>query len=206
MTDITPYDAIPLDVASGPPARPRLLLIATGLVSSAIFIGYYSLVGHYISERQTTLRDSEPGTQWLPDGVSIPLTQPNFMLLTMVFSIVSMIWAVAAIRSDDRANAYIAIVLTLVFGFSQIVQTAYLLNIMEMPITAGDQAALIYALVGTQLVLTGLGMGYVLVMGLRTMGGGYSAKDYEGVLSAAIFWIMTVGVYTALWYAVYITK
>ena len=77
---------------------------------------------------------------------------------------------------------------------------------MEMPVTAGDQAALIYALVGVQLTLTGLAMGYLFLMGLRTLGGGYSAKDYEGVLSAAIFWIMTVGVYTALWYAVYITK
>ncbi len=203
MTDITPYDAVPLDVVASSPARPRLLLIATSLVSAAVVVGYAGLLGYYISQRAAVIATGE---RWLPDGVNIPLTQPNFMLLTMVFSIVSMIWAVAAIRSDDRANAYIAIVLTLVFGFSQIVQTAYLLNIMEMPITAGDQAALIYALVGTQLVLTGLGMGYVLVMGLRTMGGGYSAKDYEGVLSAAIFWIMTVGVYTALWYAVYITK
>ena len=203
MTDITPYDAVPLDVVASSPGRPRLLLIATSLVCAAVIVGYSGLIGLYVAQRAPVVA---AGERWLPDGVTIPLTQPNFMLLTMVFSIVSVIWAVAAIRNDDRANAYIAIGLTLVFGFAQITQTAYLLSIMEMPITAGDQAVLIYALVGTQLVLTGLGMGYVLVMGLRTLGGGYSAKDYEGVLSAAIFWIMTVGVYTALWYAVYITK
>jgi hypothetical protein len=79
------------------------------------------------------------------------------------------------------------------------------LTLVEMP-GASEPAALIYSLVGIQLVLIGLAMGYVAVMALRTIGGGYSARDYEGVVSAAIFWIMSVGVYAALWYAVYITK
>lgn len=203
MTDITPYEPIPVDVVAGSPARPRLLLIATALACAATIVGYAGLVGYYASRRAAVVATGE---QWLPEGVTIPLTQPNFMLLTLSFSVVSMIWAVSAVKADDRSNAYIAFGLTLVFGFSQLVQTAYLLSLMEMPAAAGEQAALIYALIGIQLVLTGLGMAYVAVAALRTLGGGYSPKDYEGVLSAAIFWIMTVGVYAALWYAVYITK
>ena len=203
MTDITPYDAIPVDVSVGEPVRPRLLLLATSLASASILVGYAGLIGYYISRRAEVV---QAGGTWLPDGVTIPLTQPNFMLLTLWFSLVSMLWAVSATRSDDRANAYIAFGLTLVFGIAQIFQTAYLLFLMEMPAAAGEQAAMIYALIGIQLGLTAAGMAYVVVMGLRTLGGGYSAKDYEGVLSAAVFWTMTVGVYTALWYAVYITK
>ncbi|MEL7156291.1 MAG: hypothetical protein AAFN30_06805 [Actinomycetota bacterium] len=203
MTDITVYDPVPLDVAAPEPVRPRLLLIATSLVSVAAVMGYAGLLGFYISERAAAL---QRGETWLPDGVVIPLTQPNFMLLTMSLSVVSMLWAVSAVRNEDRGNAYLAFGLTLVFGFAQIVQTGYLLTIMEMPAAESMQAVLIFALVGIQLVLTGLAMGYVTVAMLRTLGGGYSPRDYEGVLSATIFWIMTVGVYIALWYTVYITK
>lgn len=203
MTDITPYDAIPLDVAPGEPARPRLLLLATGLACAAIFMGYAGLIGYYLSERANV---RAAGEQWLPDGVVIPLTQPNFMMMTMVFSAVSILWAVSSVRAGDLSNAYIAYGLTLVFGFAQITQTAYLLTLMEMPAAESAQAVLIYTLIGIQLALTGIAMGYVVVTALRSLGGGYSSKDYEGVLSAAVFWLMTVGVYSTLWYAVYITK
>lgn len=203
MTDITPYDPIPLDVAPHAPVRPRLLLIATSLTCAAVLVGYAGLTGYYASRRSAVVAGGEP---WLPDGVSIPLTQPNFMLLTMAFSVVSVLWAVWAIRADDRSQAYIAFGLTLVFGFAQIAQTAYLLTLMELPASAGEQGVLIYSMIGIQLGLTAVAMGYLVAMAIRTLGGDYSAKDYEGVLSATIFWIMTVGVYTALWYAVYIIK
>jgi heme/copper-type cytochrome/quinol oxidase subunit 3 len=203
MTDITPYDAIPDDVGRAEPARPQLLLMATALTSAAVAVGYAGLLGFYLSRRAEVVA---AGERWLPEGVDIPLTQPNFMLLTLAMSVISMLWAVSAVRNDDQANSYIAFGLTLVFGFTQIVQTAYLLTLMEMPAAGSEQAALIYTLIGIQLVLTGIAMGYVALIALRTLGGGYSARDYEGVLSAAVFWIVTVGVFAALWYAVYITK
>jgi heme/copper-type cytochrome/quinol oxidase subunit 3 len=202
MTDITPYDAIPVDVAVAKPARPRLLLLGTSLTSAAILVGYGGLVGYYLSARAAVIAAGERG---LPEGVDIPLTQPNYMMLTLAFSVVSMLWATSAVRDDDRANAFIAFALTLVFGFAQIVQTSYLLTLLEMP-GSTEPAALIYTLVGAQLVLISVAMTYVVVMALRTMGGGYSARDHEGVLSASVFWIMSVWVYAALWYAVYITK
>jgi heme/copper-type cytochrome/quinol oxidase subunit 3 len=202
MTDITTYDAIPADAAPGEPARPRLLLVGTSLASAGIVLGYAGLMGYYLSARAAVIASGE---RWLPEGVNIPLTQPNFMMFTLALSVVTVLWATQAVRADDRPNAFIAFGLTLMFGFAQIVQTSYLLTLVEMP-GASEPAALIYSLVGIQLVLIGLAMGYVAVMALRTIGGGYSARDYEGVVSAAIFWIMSVGVYAALWYAVYITK
>ena len=203
MTDITPFDAVPLEVPSSEPVRPRLLLIATNLVCASIAVGYAGLIGYYLSVRADVLAT---GQAWLPDGVTIPLTQPNFMMLTLVFSVVTIIWAVAALRADDRSNALIAFGLTLVFGFAQIAQTGYLLSLMGMVAAESEQAILIYSLIGIQLALIGIAMGFVAITALRTLGGGYSARDYEGVVSVALFWTLAVGVYTALWYAVYITK
>lgn len=203
MTDITPYDAIPADVPRAEPARPRLHLLATALVSGSLLVGYVALLGHYLSRRSTVIASGE---RWLPEGVDIPLTQPNFMMLTMVLSLVSVLWVLSSVRRDDTANAILAYGLTLMFGFAQMAQTAFLLTLMEMPIAGSEQAALIYTLVGVQLVVLGLAMGYLVIVALRTLGGDYSSRDHEGVLAATVFWYVAVGIYLALWYAVYIIK
>ena len=81
MTDITPFDAIPAQAPLAPPAKPRLLLIGTALVSLAVTMGFAGLVGFYLSSRAEVLRTGE---RWLPKGVDIPLTQPNMMMVTLV--------------------------------------------------------------------------------------------------------------------------
>jgi cytochrome c oxidase subunit III len=203
VTDITPYSPVPIDVAESELVRPRLLLLGTSLASAGVFVGYAALTGFYAASRQAV---RATGVEWLPDGVAIPLTQPNFMLLTLTFSAVSMLWALSSVRHDDRANAYVAFALTLVFGIAQILQTAYLLSLMGLEAGSDPAAALIYTMIGLQLALMAAALAYLVAMALRTLGGGYSARDYEGVLSATVFWFTTVGVYAILWYAVYITK
>ena len=203
MTDITPYDAIPDTIVPGTPTRPRVLLIGTCLVCAAIVMGYAGLLGFYVSQRAAVI---SAGEVWLPEGTVIPLTQPNFMMFTLVWSVVSVMWALHAVKRNDQANALIAFGLTLLFGFAQLVQTGFLLTLMELVASESERAVLIYALIGVQLGIMAAAMGFVFVMALRTLGGDYSDRDYEGVLSATVFWCMSVGIYAALWYAVYITK
>lgn len=203
VTDITPYRPIPADVRPSDPVRPRLLVLATSLVSAATFVGYAALAGYYVSRRQAVRAEGET---WLPDGVVLPLTQPNFMLLTLSFSVVSMAWAVWSVRNDDRGNALAAFGLTLLFGVAQVFQTAYLLTLLEMPAAGDEAAALIYTMVGIHLALSAAAMAFIVAAALRTLSGGYSSRDYEGVLAANIFWVTTVIVYIVLWYTVYITK
>ncbi len=203
MTDITPFDAIPADAPAAPPARPRLLLIGTALVSLAVTMGFVSMVGLYAATRADVLATGE---RWLPSGVEIPLTQPNMMMFTLVFSAATMAWAIQAMRNDDRPNFHIATALSLLLGFAFIAQTAYLLTIMKIVIAASDRAPLFYAIIGTHLVLMVAAMAYLAGMVLRAFGGEYSAKDLEGVYGASMFWYTTVGLYLVLWYAIYITK
>ena len=203
MTDITPYEYIPADVAAPEPARPRLLVLATSLVSVAIGLGFLGLIGYYIGWRQDVLATGE---RWLPDGVDIPLTQPNFMGVTLAFSLITIWWSVASIRRDDRSNALVAFVISILFGIAFLAQTSYLFTIMQMDILADERSALIYGIIGTHMVLMLVAMGFALIMALRTLGGEYSARDYEGVLSSALFWTMIVALYGVQWYAIYITK
>ncbi len=203
MVDRTPYDIIPADIAAADPARPRLLVLGTSMASAAIAMGFLGLISYYVAWRADIIATGE---RWLPDGVSIPLTQPNFMGLTLAFSVVTIWWSVQATRSDDRGHAFAAFGISLMFAFAFLAQTSYLFTIMQMEILTSERSMLIYAIIGTHMVLMLVAMGFTLVMALRTLGGGYSARDYEGVLSSAIFWTVTVALYGVMWYAIYITK
>lgn len=205
MTDVTVYDVIPERVVAAEPARPRLLLIGTMLASAAVTMGMAGLLGIYLETRAGVIAQGE---RWLPDGVNIPLTQPNMMAMTLCMSVLAMVWAVASIKADDRANTYIALGLSLMFGFAYMAQTAYLLTILEMPIRGDvlERPPLLYALIGTHLAVMGAAMLYTVAMGLRTLGGEYNSKDVEGLYGVATFWTVAVVLYLAVWYAIYITK
>lgn len=202
--DVSTYEVLPPELPAAEPARPRLLIIGTALTGVAIVVGFAALIGVYLAQRAQVVATGE---RWLPEGTEIPLTQPNFMAITLVMSAVAMAWAVYASRNADRGNTLTAVGLTLLFGFAFISQTAFLLAIMALPVLdSGLQGWLIWSIIGIHLALVVAAMGYVAVMGLRTLGGQLSARDQEGVQASAIFWYVAVGVYLVIWYAVYITK
>jgi len=196
-------ETIPGAVTAPVPARPRLLMIGTSFASVAVMMLMAGLLGIYIKTRADVIATGEV---WLPSGVTIPLTQPNMMAITMVFSIFIMIWGVQSLGNGDRPNAYIALSLVLLMGFAVIAQTGYLLTIMGLPIAADPKGPLIYAVIGTHLAILGAAMAFVAVMTLRALGGEYSAKDREGVYAAAMFWYLTVFLYMVVWFTIYITK
>ena len=205
MIDMTAtnHPALPAEFTAPEPARPRLLLIGTALVSLAISMGYAGLMGLYAATRADVI---QAGERWLPSGTDIPLTQPNMMMFTLVFSVATLAWATSAMRSDDRPNFHIATGLTVLLGCAFIAQTGFLVTIMELEIASSPQALLIYAVIGSHLVIMVAAICYLVAMALRALGGNYSARDLEGIYGASMFWYTTVGLYLVLWYAVYITK
>jgi heme/copper-type cytochrome/quinol oxidase subunit 3 len=203
VAHVSTYEVLPPELPPPQPERPRLLIIATSLVSAAVVAGFAALFGVYLTQRAAAV---EAGQDWLGD-ITIPLTQPNFMAVTMAMSVISVFWAVYACRNQDRANALIAVGLTLLFGFAYLSQTMFLLAIMNIPIAeSGLVGWLIWALVGSHVAVTGAAMAYLAAMGLRTLGGQLTLRDAEGLTGAAMFWFVGVAVYFVLWYAVYITK
>jgi len=202
MTDVTPFKPIG-SVAAKRPVTKNMLLIAVSLASTSVFVGYMSLVGIYLSNRADMLA---LGETWLPDGVKIPLTQPNFMAVSMVFSLITAWWAYASTKNDDRSNSLIAHSLTLLFGFGFVAQTFYLLSLMNMGAADSSQSVFIYSLIGVHLILCVLGIVNIVLTTVRTIVGDFSSENYDAVLGSAIFWTLIVTLYSVLWYTVYITK
>lgn len=194
----------PLVTAPPPePRRPRVLLIgaAFGAVASGILVA--SMLAAYLQLRGERLAN---GVSALPDGVVLPLTPGNMGLLTLAMSAITMAWIVHSLRAGDRTHAYLGLGVTLLLGVAFINSTVYLYQQLAMGLTASGTSGLLYAVTGAHLVMVVVGLIFTVVMGFQALGGQLEGRDAEGMSAAALYWYVTIAVYVAVWYGVYITK
>jgi len=186
-----------------PVARPRVLMVATALASAAAVMVFITMLGIYLNERATVIA---AGSNWLPQGSTIPLQQPNTIFITLIMSVVTMAWAANAISKDDRPNAFLALGLTFALGAASIVMTTYLWSLMELDIAGGVQGVLIYAITGAHVAMIAIAMLFVALMSIRALGGQFNAREHDGISAAALFWYSMVAVYALIWIIIYVTK
>lgn len=190
--------------APPPPAqRPRVIMVATGFASAAAFMLFAGLFGIYLTGRATAVRN---GLNWVPSDINLPLTQPNVLFVTLVMSSVTIQWAVKAIRNDDRPGAYLALGITLLLGFGFANQQAYLYSVMGLDMALGRSSILIYVITGAHLAMVVIAMIYVLLMAFRALGGSFTSRQYDGLAASALFWHVTVFIFSLIWLIIYVTK
>ena len=196
--------ASPLVLAPPPaPRRPRVLLVgaAFGAVASALVI--LSMLAIYLQVRGDRVAE---GVTALPEDIVLPLTPGNMGAVTLSMAVITVAWLVHSLRHDDRTHAYLALGLTLLLGVAYINATAYLYSQLAMPLTLTGTSGLLYAVTGAHLVMTVVGLLFLVVMGFQALGGQLTGRDAEGMSAAALYWYVTVAVYLAIWYGIYITK
>ncbi len=189
--------------AAPPVQRPRVLVVGSAFVSAATIMTFVGLIGIYLTQRAAIIG---AGDTWLPKGVTIPLQQPNTMLFTLLMSVVTMQWAVHAIANNDRTNAYLALAITMFFGFATVVMTWYLYGLMKLDISGSSQAVLIYTITGLHLLLLVVAMLFLALMAFRALAGSFDARQHDGITAAALFWYAVVAVYVLIWITIYVTK
>lgn len=188
---------------AAPLQRPRMLVVGTSFASMAAAMAIIGMIGVYLTERAQVIG---AGDTWLPDAVDLPLTQPNVMLFGLIMSSVTVQWAVSAVRNDDRVNSYLALGLTLLFGFGYINMTAYLWSKAGLDVDANVQSVLIYSITAAHIIMAVAAMVFVGLMAFRALAGGYDARQYDGIAASALFWHVMVAVYALIWIAIYVTK
>jgi heme/copper-type cytochrome/quinol oxidase subunit 3 len=174
---------------------------AFGAAASALLV--LSMLAVYLQVRGDFL---ESGATTLPDDVLLPLTPGGMGMVTLSMSLVSVAWAVWALRRDDRSHAYLAIGLTLLLGVAFVNSTVYLYQQLALPLTASATGGLLFIVTGTHLVMVVVGMVFLGVMGFQSLGGQLTGRDAEGMSAAALYWYVTVAVYSVIYYGIYITK
>jgi len=181
-----------------------VLLVGTALASAASFMLFAGLIAVYIAKRTQTVAATGA---WLPQGVTVPLTPGTMGLIIMTMAAVVVQWAVYAIGNDDRTSTYVAVGVTLLLGASYLVEMGYYFTQIAIPVRdPSGVGVLLFTIVGAHLAMVGAAMVFVVVMGFRTLGGQYSARDREGVAAAALFWYTTLAVYAVIWYSVFVIK
>ena len=186
-----------------PVQRPRVLVVGTAFASAAAIMTFVGLIGIYLTQRAAIIG---AGDIWLPKGSTIPLQQPNTMLFTLLMSVVTMQWAVHAIANNDRTNAYLALAITIFFGFATVVLTWYLYGLVKLDIAANSQSVLIYTITGLHLMLLVVAMLFIALMAFRALAGSFDARQHDGITAAAVFWYAMVLVYVFIWITIYVTK
>lgn len=204
----TSPDLVPLHLDRTPAAparRPRVLLVGTALAAAGSVAAFAALVGGYLSVRSEALASGE---SWLPEGSTIPLSPGNMGMFTLVMSLVTVQWAVHSGRDHDRPHAYQALALTVLLGLGHAVQMAYLFTQWSLPLNGAPtvQAVLLYTLLGLHLAMLVAGLLFLTLMTMRSLGGQFTGHDVEGISAAALYWYVTVGIFSVLWFAVLITK
>jgi heme/copper-type cytochrome/quinol oxidase subunit 3 len=159
-----------------PPARPRVLLVGTALAAGSAAMVMLSLIALYAKLRADVIAD---GQIWLPEEANVQLTPGSMGMVTLLLSLVTVAWAVQALRNDDRGHALMAFGITLLLGAAYINGAAYGWQQFGLGVTSSTQALLIYTITG---------------------------RAAEGVSAAALYWFVTVGVYAAVWYTITIIK
>ncbi|HEY2814500.1 MAG TPA: cytochrome c oxidase subunit 3 [Acidimicrobiales bacterium] len=201
MTLVLADDSIGMPPAA-PPARPRVLLIGTGFALVGIVMAIAGMLGLYVEQRAQAVRS---GHAWLPKGVVIDITPGNVAMVGLVISAVVVQWAVYSIAHDDRPRAYLALGLTVLLGAAYINGIAFAYT--QMGITVHNPVGLlIFVITGLHLAMAAAGMLFVGLMAFRALGGQYSGRDREGIVAAAIYWHVTVVVFAAIWFTIFVTK
>jgi len=200
---------IPPTVQAAEADRPKALLIGSILGSAGAAMVVFSLLGAYLAERGRFLAENidEEGvvTQWLNARI-IPLSMPSVIAGTLGLSLFFMFWAIVAARREDRANTLVALSLTAVFGLAVINGSAFLWGTSGLEVRESAQALLLYSVMGTHLLMVGIGVVAIILTIFRVIGAAVPSREIEALSAVAVLWTVTTAVYVVLWYAVYITK
>jgi cytochrome c oxidase subunit 3 len=186
--------------AARPVERPRVTTIGTLLAGGAVAMFFAGLLGIYLVERETVGRDA-----WL-EGFTIPVAPPTMILATLLFSCISMQWALWAVSRNDRLNAYVALGLTVLFGAAVFNSQYWMYQQMGLVVDESLQAVLIYAITGSFLALLASALADLGVVTFRSLGGQYGPHQHDAVTGVTLYWYLMVAIFAVIWLAVYITK
>lgn len=187
--------------AGGPSAQERTAQPLAGLLGGAVvamFTG--ALVAAYLTLRAGT-------SEWPPDDVEFDNYLGTTMTITLLLSLVTLEWAVYAVRYSFRGQALTALGITLGFGLAFAVGMWYLVD-ARIGYGAGDHAygvmTFTMLLATTVSVLTAAA--WTVLSLLRVAGGQLTAANFGVLRANAWFWHFVSVAWIAVWLAIFVIK
>ncbi len=184
------------------PAPRRQVFVGTAVVCAAGTALMGAMLALYLRFRDVAINTGDG--HWVPQGVKIPITPPNIMLLTFIPLCVFAQWAVYSAKRGDSSHTGLALGLTGLMGLAFINAQAYIYTQVNLPAAGGTFNAMFYAITGVMTFLAVIGVVFSAVTAFRFLGG--RTSDREIVSAHAMYWYFLSVVFTMLWFVVYVTK
>lgn len=196
-------------LAVAPVRRTSTVFVATAFAAA----GLSSLMGGMLAlwldfRAKAPTRIASDGVSiikdWLKKDIAIPEVAATTMMFTFVIVCVMAQWAVYAGRRSDKSHATLALAVTMFTGLALLnVQVALW---MQMDIVLRDDAyqTMFYTVTGMMFAIIASAVVFSLVAMFRVLAGRIGDRD---VLAAhALYWYATFGMFTAVWFVVYVQK
>lgn len=196
-------------LAAAPVRRTSTVFVATAFAAA----GLSSLMGGMLAlwldfRAKAPTRIASDGVSiikdWLKKDIAIPEVAATTMMFTFVIVCVMAQWAVYAGRRSDKSHATLALAVTMFTGLALLnVQVALW---MQMDIVLRDDAyqTMFYTVTGMMFAIIASAVVFSLVAMFRVLAGRIGDRD---VLAAhALYWYATFGMFTAVWFVVYVQK
>lgn len=196
-------------LTAGPARRSSTVFVATGFVAAAAAALMGGMLAMWLDFRaKAPTRIASDGVSvikdWLKADIAIPEVAATTMMFTFVIACIMAQWAVYAGRRNDKSHTTLALAITLFTGLALLnVQVALW---MQIEIVLRDDAyqTMFYTITGMMFAIIASAVVYSLVAMFRVLAG--RTSDHDVLAAHALYWYATYGIFTAVWFVVYVQK
>ncbi|MFM7080420.1 MAG: hypothetical protein ACKOIZ_12555 [Actinomycetota bacterium] len=196
-------------LSAGPARRTSTVFVATAFVAAAAASLMGGMLALWLDFRaKAPTRIASDGVSvikdWLKKDIAIPEVAATTMMFTFVIVCVMAQWAVYAGRRGDKSHTTLALAVTMFTGLALLnVQVALW---MQMDIVLRDDAyqTMFYTVTGMMFAIIASAVVYSLVAMFRVLAG--RTSDHDVLAAHALYWYATFGIFTAVWFVVYVQK
>jgi len=196
-------------LSAGPARRTSTVFVATAFVAVAAASLMGGMLALWLDFRaKAPTRIASDGVSvikdWLKKDIAIPEVAATTMMFTFVIVCVMAQWAVYAGRRGDKSHTTLALTVTMFTGLALLnVQVALWI---QMDIVLRDDAyqTMFYTVTGMMFAIIASAVVYSLVAMFRVLAG--RTSDHDVLAAHALYWYATFGIFTAVWFVVYVQK
>ena len=200
-TAVAPYDPIGIEPAPAPvPGRRNVLLVGSLLACAAGAALIGALLGGYFSARDVARAANQP---WPDETVTLPNVALFVTYIGLLLSSFTAQWALAAIKMDDRRQAYLAFASTIGLGALFVNGMTFCWSRMGLAAGSSPFATHMYAVTVTHALIVIAAVLAWVVVGFRVLGGQFSPRTSEPIAAAVVVWHFVVASGLVIWWCLW---
>lgn len=198
------YDPIGIDPAPAPaPGRRNVLLVGAllGVAAATVLLG--SVLGDYLHARDAARADNVP---WVPEGTTIPNVALFVSFIGLTLSAFFAQWTLAALKMDDRRQAYMAVSFTIGMGLLFINGMTFSWSRLAQIAGENPYANAMYAVTVTHVLIVIAAIAMWVIVAFRVFAGQFDARNTEPVKAALVVWHFAVLAGLVVWWTLWFVE